>query len=387
MASVCLYLQVHQPFRLRRYSVFDTDAFYFDEETNAALCRRIAERCYLPASRLMLDLCRKHAGAFKLAFSISGLALEQFDRYAPQVIDCFRELADTGCVEFLGETYHHSLAFLFSAAEFRAQVTMHADAIAARFGQRPTTFRNTELIYSDALPPLIAPLGFNACLAEGAAAPLIGRSPNSVYAPPAPADVRLLLRNFRLSDDITFRFADRTWDQWPLTAHRFAAWLAVGEGPCRNLFIDYEAIGEHLGAETGIFDFFRALPDALMAHGHRFATPAEQARIEPADRLEVPVPTSWADTERDVSAWLGNAMQTNGAAELYKLEGAVLAAGDAQLLADWRALQASDHFYYMSTKYFADGEVHRYFSPYESPYDSYINFMNVLDNIKSRAGV
>ena len=386
MPSVCLYFQVHQPFRLRRYSVFDTDAHYYDEDANAAICRRIANVCYLPANRLILDLCRRHGGAFRAAYSISGVALEQLDRYAPEVAESFAQLAATGCVEMLGETYYHSLASQFSATEFAAQATRHADEIARRFGRRPTTFRNTELIYSDDVARQAAALGFDAILAEGAAKPLAGRSPNVVYR--SPAGPRVLLRNYRLSDDMTFRFGDKTWDQWPLTADRFAAWLDEGDGPCRNLFIDYEAVGEHLDAATGIFEFLGHLPAAFLKDDrHRFVTPSEQAATDDAATLDVPEPTSWADTERDVSAWLGNAMQTNAAGELYKLELAVRAANDPALLEDWRRLQSSDHFYYMSTKYFADGAVHKYFSPYESPYDSYINFMNVLDNIKSRAGV
>lgn len=395
MPSVCLYFQIHQPFRLRRYSVFDTDAHYFDDDANAAICRRIANVCYLPANRLMLDLLRQHGGAFRAAYSITGLALEQFDRYAPEVAESFAELAATGCVEFLAETSHHSLASQFSPTEFAEQVTRHADAIAARFGRRPTTFRNTELIYSDDVARQAAALGFNVILAEGSPGALAGGgSPNLVYR--SPAGPRVLLRNYRLSDDMTFRFGDRTWDQWPLTADRFAAWLDEGDGPCRNLFVDYEAFGEHLDAGTGIFEFLGHLPAAFLKDGrHRFLTPCELAEtcLSPTQSsadvptLAVPKPTSWADTERDVSAWLGNAMQTNAASELYKLEPDIRAANDPALLEDWRRLQSSDHFYYMSTKYFADGEVHKYFSPYESPYDSYINFMNVLDNIKSRAGV
>lgn len=388
MASVCLYFQVHQPFRLRRYSVFDTDAHYYDEDANAAICRRVANVCYLPANRLLLELIRRHGGAFRAAFSITGLALEQFDFYAPEVAESFSRLAATGCVEFLAETYHHSLASQFSPTEFAEQVTRHADATAQRFGRRPTTFRNTELIYSNAVARQAAALGFDAILAEGADRTLSAdQSPNVVYR--APAGPRVLLRNYRLSDDMTFRFGDRTWDQWPLTADRFAAWLERGPGPCRNLFIDYEAIGEHLDAGTGIFQFLEHLPDAFFEGSrHRFVTPSEQAATADAPpTLDVSEPTSWADTERDVSAWLGNAMQRNAAEELYKLEPAIRGANDPVLFEDWRRLQSSDHFYYMSTKYFADGAVHKYFSPYESPYDSYINVMNVLDNLKSRAGV
>ena len=387
MSSVCLYFQVHQPSRLRRYSVFDTDADYFDDAQNNEICRRVATRCYLPANALLLDLIRQTAGRFRVAFSITGTAIEQFDRFAPAVMDSFRALADTGAVEFLAETSHHSLASLFSPREFGEQVELHRATIEARFGRLPSVFRNTELIYSDAIGAMVGAMGFDGCLIEGVPSTLGARSLASVYHAPHSADFRLLPRNFRLSDDMTFRFGDRTWDQWPLTADRFAAWVSEA-GDAANLFIDYEAIGEHQEADTGIFQFFEHLPAAFLADDrHRFTTPGERLanEVAEAEPLSIPKPTSWADTERDVSAWLGNAMQENAVRELYKLEPTVRAANDAQLLADWRSLQASDHFYYMSTKYFSDGEVHRYFSPYESPYDSYINFMNVLDAIKSRA--
>ena len=388
MSSVCLYFQVHQPLRLRRYSVFDTDALYFDDEQNARICRRVAERCYLPANALLLDLIRRTAGRFRVAFSITGAAIEQFDRFTPEVVGSFRALADTGAVEFLAETYHHSLASLFSPREFREQVELHRAMIASRFGQRPRVFRNTELIYSDAIGEAVGAMGFDGCLIEGVPATLGGRSLASVYHAPHSAAFRLLPRNFRLSDDMTFRFGDQTWDQWPLTADRFAAWVSEA-GAAANLFVDYEAIGEHQSADTGIFEFLEHLPAAFLADDrHRFATPSDRIAGERAEdaSLSIVEPVSWADTERDLSAWLGNAMQENGVRELYKLEPAVRRADDAALLADWRSLQASDHLYYMSTKYFSDGDVHRYFSPYESPYDSYINFMNVLDAIKNRAG-
>ena len=386
MAAVCLYFQVHQPYRLRRYSVFDVDAHYFDDATNAELCRRIARRCYLPANALMLELIRRGEGCVCVAYSISGVALEQFERYAPEVIPTFRALADTGRVEFLGETYSHSLASLFSPREFAEQVELHRATIARLFGQRPSVFRNTELIYSDAIGAAVGGLGFDGCLLEGERRTIGERSLASVFHAPHDVGFRLLPRNYRLSDDMTFRFADRTWDQWPLTAERFAAWTEEAGGA--NVFIDYESIGEHLDADTGIFQFVEHLPAAILDRGLRFETPRERIAAGPVESepLRVPTPTSWADTERDASAWLGNAMQENAARELYKLESAIRDAGDGDLLNDWRRLQGSDHFYYMSTKYFSDGDVHKYFSPYESPYDSYINFMNVLDNLKVRAG-
>jgi alpha-amylase len=388
MPLVCLYFQVHQPFRLRRYSVFDSDPYYFDDLKNAEICRKVAHKCYLPANRLLLKLIQSLDGKFKVNFSITGVALEQFERYVPEVIDTFHDLAATGCVEFLAETYHHSLAFLYSKDEFRDQIDLHRDKVKSLFGQDPKVFRNTELIYNDDLGLQVSHMGYDACLSEGADHVLGSRGPNQLYHPPHAPKLKLMLKNYRLSDDIAFRFSNRNWPQWPLTAAKFAEWvnqIDVG-GECCNLFMDYETIGEHQWADTGIFDFIEHLPAAILATGgNRFLTASELASTLPArGQLDVPHPISWADTERDISAWLGNSMQSNSLFELYKLEKPLRARGDQGLIADWRRLQTSDHFYYMCTKYFSDGDVHKYFSPYESPYDSYINFMNVLDNINSR---
>lgn len=388
MASVCFYFQIHQPYRLRRYSVFDTDRHYFDEHRNGEICRKIAHKCYLPANRVLLDLFRQHEGRFRVAFSMTGVALEQIQQHVPEVIDRFRELAATGCIEFLDETYHHSLSFLYSREEFRAQVEMHRRKIKELFGQEPRVFRNTELIYNNDLAHFVSHMGYDACLAEGADQILGTRTPNHVYRPPHAPKLRLLLKNYRLSDDIAFRFSNRAWEQWPLTAEKFAQWINQinGNGSISNLFLDYETFGEHQWADTGIFEFLRHLPAKILENPENtFLTPSQVIdRYEPAGEIDVPHMISWADSERDLSAWLGNAMQSNALHELYKLEGPLKEKGDEQLLADWRRLSSSDHFYYMSTKHWADGEVHKYFSPYESPYDGYINFMNVLDNIQTR---
>lgn len=388
MASVCFYFQVHQPFRLRRYSVFDTDRHYFDEYKNAEICRKVAQKCYLPANRTLLDTVRAHDGRFRIAFSISGVAVEQFEQFAPDVMESFHELNSTGCVEFLAETYYHSLAFLYSREEFRSQVEMHRDLVKRLFNQDPRVFRNTELIYNNDLAHFVSHMGYDAILAEGADQILGYRTPNFVYKPPH-ARIKLLLKNYRLSDDIAFRFSNRAWEQWPLTAEKFAKWVNQinGNGFICNLFLDYETFGEHQWADTGIFDFMRHLPGEIMrsSRDNKFLTPSQLIdSFEPSGEIDVPHMISWADTERDLSAWLGNAMQSNALHELYKLEGALKEKGDQQLLADWRRITTSDHFYYMCTKYWADGDVHKYFSPYESPYDSYINFMNVLDNIQTR---
>jgi len=388
MASVCFYFQVHQPNRLRRYSVFDTEPNYFDEYKNREICHKVADKCYLPANRLLMELIRAHGGQFRVAFSLTGVIIEQFEQYYPEVLDSFKELAETGCVEFLAETYYHSLAFLYSREEFTEQVKLHRELIRRMFGQYPRIFRNTELIYSNALAHLVAQMGFKGILCEGADHVLGSASPNFLYHPPRCPEVKLLLKNYRLSDDVAFRFSNRAWQEWPLTAEKFAKWVndVNGNGYVVNLFMDYETLGEHQWADTGIFDFFRHLPNEILKYGtNDFKMPSEVLTCYPSEgELDVPHTISWADTERDLSAWLGNAMQSNALHELFRLEGQVKASGDPAITADWRKLQTSDHAYYMCTKYFSDGDVHKYFNPYESPYDSYINFMNVLDNIRQR---
>ena len=293
------------------------------------------------------------------------------------------------CVELLAETYYHSLAFLHSWDEFAQQVQMHRDTIHALFGYKPRVFRNTELVYSNALGQFAARLGFAGALAEGADHLLGTRTPNVLYHPPGMPDFKLLLKNFRLSDDIAFRFSNRAWEQWPLTADKLAHWIDQinGNGDVCDLFVDLETFGEHQWAQTGIFEFIRYLPRRVLETGRNdFATPSDLlGRYSASDAYDVPEPVSWADTERDLSAWTGNAMQDHAMRELFSLEAPVKSLGDAQLLSDWRCLTTTDHFYYMSTKYFSDGDVHKYFSPYESPYDSYINFMNVLENLGTRA--
>jgi alpha-amylase len=388
MPSVCIYFQVHQPFRLRRYSIFDKDPNYFDEQKNREICRKVTGKCYLPANQCLYDLIKLHEGRFRVAFSLTGVVIDQFQEYAPEVVESFQRLAETGCVEFLAETYHHSLAFLYSREEFAEQVALHQQKIQSLFGGTGRTFRNTELIYNNELAETVSRMGFRAILAEGADHVLGYRSPDFVYRAPG-APIRLLLKNFRLSDDIAFRFSNRDWCEWPLDAEKFTRWInrVNGNGYTVNLFMDYETLGEHQWEDTGIFDFLYHLPGEILRHpDNNFKNPTEVAEAyEPVGEFDAPHLVSWADTERDLSAWLGNAMQSNALKELYALEPAVKAQGDEDLLEDWRRLQTSDHFYYMCTKYFADGDVHKYFNPYESPYDSYINFMNVLDNVAARA--
>ena len=390
MPAVCFYFQVHQPYRLRKYSIFDSGDDFFADERNRDICRRVAKKAYLPANKLLLDLIEENKGRFRVAFSLTGVVLEQFERYAPEVLASFQALAETGCVEFLAETYHHSLSFLYSRSEFVEQVELHREKTHALFGQEPTVFRNTELVYGNDLAFHAEQMGFRGVLCEGADEVLNGRTPNMLYRPPGCERSVLFAKNYRLTDDIAFRFSNKAWPEWPLSAEKFAGWLAGprGQGDVVNLFMDYETVGEHQWAETGIFDFFRQLPAAVLAHpGFSFRTPSEIIdHCEPVGELDVSNMSSWADTERDLSAWLGNAMQSNAMHELYRLESAIKACEKPKLLATWRRLQSSDHFYYMCVKYFSDGDVHKYFNPYESPYDSYINFMNVLDRLKELVG-
>ena len=383
--SLCLYFQVHQPDRLRLYRFFDigNDSQYFDEFANRTILKRIAQRCYLPMNELIYELIQKHGKNFKVAFSISGAALEQFEQYAPEVLESFKKLASTKCVEFLAETYSHSLASLKSEKEFKNQVKEHSAAIKKHFGVKPKTFRNTELIYSDTIGEAVAAMGFNTMLTEGAKHILGWKSPNFLYTNAINPKLKLLLKNFNLSDDIAFRFAGNN-----VNSDQYAAWLAESakDADIINLFMDYETFGEHQKASTGIFEFMRALPDAVLANTElKFCTPAEAAAMhQPVAPLHVPYAISWADEERDTSAWLGNELQNEAFEKLYSLEKGVMAAKDEELLADFRKLQESDHFYYMCTKFFSDGAVHKYFNPYDTPYEAFINYMNVLSDFALR---
>jgi alpha-amylase len=390
MPEVCFYFQVHQPWRLRPYGVFDIGRShaYFDDAANEAILRKVADRCYRPMNALLEELVARHAGRFRLAFSITGTALDQLARWAPDALESFQRLAATGAVELLGETSHHSLAGVAHAGEFAEQVELHAAKIEGLFGRRPRVFRNTELVFHDALAVPIAALGFRGVLAEGADRVLGWRSPNFVYATRPEPSLRLLLKNYRLSDDVAFRFGDRGWSEHPLSAKKFAGWIHAvnGCGTLVNLFMDYETFGEHQWAETGIFEFMRELPHAILEHADgRFATPSELLdRHAAAGTVEFPDWVSWADSERDLTAWLGNGMQRAALERLVALREPVVASGDPELLETWRRLSTSDHLYYMCTKYFADGDVHKYFSPWDSPYEAHIAFMNVLQDLAQR---
>lgn len=390
MKTICFYFQVHQPFRFRRYRFFDigNDHYYYDDYTNENIMAKVAAKCYLPANELLLSMLKKHKGKFKVSFSLSGLAIEQFKLYAPEVLASFKALADTGMVEFLAETYSHSLVSLKSKEAFYAQVEAHASLVESLFGKRPTVFRNTELIYSDQMGEMVAEMGYQAMLTEGAKHVLGWKSPNFLYCNSINPRLKVLLKNYKLSDDIAFRFGNKGWCEWPLTADKFVKWIKKLDNreEVINLFMDYETFGEHQDKSTGIFDFMENLPTEVLKHkGLSFSTPSEvAASLQPVAPVSVPHPISWADEERDLTAWLGNEMQQEAFDKLYNLLPKIQLCTDAKLLKDWDFLQCSDHFYYMCTKFFSDGDVHAYFNPYETPYEAFINYMNVLSDFTIR---
>lgn len=390
MRSICFYFQVHQPQRLRTYRFFDigSNHHYYDEQQNRYIMRRVAEKCYLPMNKVLLDLINEYGSSFKVSFSISGTAIDQFEAYAPDVLDSFKALADTGNVEFLAETHGHTLAALRSKDEFYQQIGMQMKKVEQHFGQTPTTFRNTELIYSDGIGEMVAELGFRLMLTEGAKHVLGWKSPNYMYANASNPKLKLLLKNFRLSDDIAFRFSQQSWGEWPLTTEKFVGWLndIDPKEEVVNLFMDYETFGEHQWPETGIFEFMRALPARVFSHSDfTFNTPSELAeKMQPVSTVHVPHPISWADEERDLTAWLGNELQDEAFDKLYTLRDKVMNCDDPDIRRDWIYLQTSDHFYYMCTKWFSDGDVHKYFNPYGTPYEAFINYMNVLSDFMIR---
>lgn len=388
--AICLYFQVHQPFRLKRYRFFDlgNDHYYYDDYTNESILRKVADRCYLPANKIILDLINKYKGKFRVTFSLTGLIINQFRLYAPEVLESFRKLADTGMVEFIAETNSHSLASLKSRSEFEKQVTKHKQLLKEYLGVEATSFRNTELIYSDEVGTWVADMGFRAMLTEGAKHVLGWKSPNFLYCNAINPRLKVLLRNFVLSDDIAFRFSNRDWSEWPLTAEKYATWISRlgSKSELLNIFLDYETFGEHNWKESGIFDFLSHMPGAIIRKTpFRFMTPTEIAdTLQPISAISIPSPISWADEERDLTAWQGNELQISALDKLYSLEAKVDKCEDEQIKKDWEYLQSSDHFYYMATKFFSDGAVHAYFNPYDTPYDAFMNYMNVLSDFEIR---
>lgn len=393
MSAVVLYLHVHQPFRVTPYSVFDTgdrhDYFDVDDpsspQNNETIFHKVARKSYIPTNALLKELLIAHPD-FRISMSITGTFIEQCERWAPDVLKSFQELVATGRVDIVAETYYHSLAFFYSRFEFEKQVTMHREKIVSLFGVTPTVFRNTELAYNNDLAAWAESAGYKGILAEGWDPVLGWKSPNYVYQPHGTSNIKLLLKNYRLSDDIAFRFSNRDWPEWPLSADRYFSWLPHGgDDQVVNLFMDYETFGEHQWESTGIYDFMRHIIDLVSnAPDLEFMTVSEAAALESRDTVSMPQTVTWADTERDLSAWLGNRMQQEALRHLYDLEDAILRTSDLQLITDWRKLQTSDHVYYMCTKWFKDGDVHAYFSPYDSPYDAFLYFMNALRDMRWR---
>ncbi len=393
--AICLYLHVHQPFRVRSYSIADagSDHNYFfesDMETgtnNQRILSKVSEKSYLPTNEVLMNLFKKHP-EFCVSLSITGTVLEQMEFWAPEVLKSFQELVATGRVEIVGETYYHSLAFFYDLDEFERQVDLHAKAVKRLFGVKPVSFRNTELAYNNDLAQWADMKGYKTILAEGWDPVLGWRSPNYVYRPAYTQNIRLLMKNYRLSDDLAFRFSNQGWGDWPLSPEKFVDWINSldRDQEIVNLFMDYETFGEHQWEDSGIFKFLEAMPaEFLQFEGNTFTTPGQAARTMKArDYVDVPQTVTWADTERDMSAWTGNAMQQQAIAATYELQDEVMASGNIDLIGDWRRLQTSDHFYYMCTKWFNDGDIHAYFSPYDSPYDAFIFFMNALRDMRVR---
>jgi alpha-amylase len=389
MQNICLYFQVHQPMRLKSYRFFNigSESNYFDENANAEILNKVALKCYLPTNTLLLKIINTNPD-FKVSFSLSGVLIDQLELYAPEVLESFKILAKTGNVEFLGETYAHSLASVKSFDEFKYQVELHSNKIEELFNQKPTTFRNTELIFADYIAQWVKQLGFKTILTEGADKFLQWQSPNFLYQCEAAPGLNLLLKNYKLSDDIAFRFSDKNWSEYPLTADKYNNWLNNIDPSHQivNLFMDYETFGEHQWEDTGIFDFLQTLPELVRASNKfSFITPSEVEKLHSVvNQLSIPYHISWADSERDLSAWLGNPYQDDTFEKLYSLEDKMKNVTDVKLKKDWLYLQTSDHFYYMCTKHFNDGAVHQYFNPFGNPFDAYIIFSNVLTDFENR---
>ena len=389
MKKICFYFQIHQPYRLKRYRFFNIgrDHYYYDDFSNEDILQQIAARSYVPANKMLLDLIKSTNGEFRFAISVSGVALDQMEIHAPEVIDGLKQLSRTGAVEFLAETYSHSLSSLVDPIEFQDQVRRQAEKIKLLFDQEPKVLRNTEMIYSDDIADLAYSMGYTKMISEGAKHVLSWRSPNFVYKSENQPNLKLLLRNTQFSDDISLRFADYTWKEYPLTADKYMSWIAATspEEEVFNLFMNYETFGNLQPSHSGIFEFMKALPKFAKDKGISFATPSEIMDIyKPVGTISVPSAISWADEERDLSRWLGNTLQRSAFNSLYEVSERVRMTNDRRLKQDWSYLQTSDHFYYMSTKHFYDGSNHSQFSPYQSPYDAFNNYMNVLSDFIER---
>jgi alpha-amylase len=391
--AIILYLHAHQPYRLRHYTVFDTAKAhnYFETEhdtgyDNHKIMEKVADKSYQPTNRTLLELLDQYPD-FHLNLSLSGVFLEQLEKWSPSTLRSFQDLVATGRVEIAAETYHHSLAFFYNRAEFENQVKMHRQKIMDLFGKEPVVFRNTELAYNNELAKWAEDAGFKGILAEGWDPVLGWKSSNFMYKPAGTNNIRLLLKNYKLSDDIAFRFGNQDWTEWPLTADKFTHWLNnTHDAETFNLFMDYETFGEHQWEDTGIFEFLRDLPAKWLDNPNNAFMTFSQAieAFDPKSEVDMPNTVTWADSERDLTAWIGNPMQQQAINALYGFSDSILSTGDLQLIEDWRKLQTSDHFYYMCTKWFSDGDVHAYFSPYNSPYEGFINYMNAFQDIRFR---
>lgn len=395
MRDIVFYLHMHQPYRVRPYTVFDIGdrhdyfASYSETTDNQAIFHKVAHKSYHPMVALLKRLIDDEPN-FSVNLSISGVFLEQCEAWDPALLRSVKELVATGRVELVAETYHHSLAFFYSRFEFEKQVAMHEQALEKHFSLKPTVFRNTELAYNNDLGAWAEDAGYKAVITEGWDPVLNWRSSHYLYSPQGATKTALFLKDYRLSDDVAFRFSNKQWAEWPLTADKYRGWFdALPEDEALiNLFMDFETFGEHQWHETGIFEFFESFARAWCHDGHRFATFGQALETHAVhDSIDMPNTVTWADNERDLTAWLGNALQQEAAEALYKLEEPIIRSGDDELIADWRHLQASDHLYYLSTKWFDDGNVHAYFSPYESPYDAFLYYMNTIRDLRYRVFV
>jgi len=393
--GIVLYLHAHQPYRVRKYSVFDTatNHDYFDEpnynikSNNEQVFKKVADKSYRPMNALLERLLANHP-EFKVSLSITGTFIEQAERWTPDVLDSFKRLVASGRVEIVAETYYHSLAFFYSISEFENQVKAHQAKIRELFGVETKVFRNTELSYNDKLAKWADDFGFKGILAEGWDPILEWRSPNHMYRPAGTKNISLLLKNYRLSDDIAFRFGDKAWPQFPLAADTYTDWVntSLGDKSIVNLFMDYETFGEHQWEDTGIFDFYETFIGNWLSNPNNtfYTVSGAIEAFEPVGEISMPNTVTWADTERDLTAWLGNSMQQEALRYIYSMEEDILRTNDLELISDWRKLQTSDHVYYMCTKWFSDGDVHAYFSAYESPYDAFLYFINVVRDLRWR---
>ena len=389
MKSICLFFQVHHPLKLKKYRFFNmgNDSFYLDEYLSSLSIVEAANSCYIPANNIILKKIKEYKGKFKVSFSISGTAIELFKTYVPEVLQSFKELAATGCVDFMVEPYAHSLASLVSKDEFIAQVKRHAQLIKDEFGITPTTFVNTELIYSSGIGEMVSEIGYNTVVTEGAKHILGWKSPDFVYADSNDPKIKLLLRNSSLCDDLRYRFGDKSWDQWPLTPSKYVEWINSSDGNVVNIFLDYEVFGCNNNLESGIFEFLENFPNEAIANDVGFEFTGTVVKDhQPVAALGISHPISWADEERDITSWFGNEIQREAIEQLYSIRDKVVYINDDEFNHVWDFMQSSNHFYYMSTKWFV-AQCSANVNPYDSPYEAFMNYMNICSDFKRRVEI